>query len=56
VLCQIRERFEVALEPSAHVVAVGGDDPIALCTINLDGTEVLVSPLRTRTEVIRLAL
>src|SRR5450756_1268016 len=48
VLGQVGERFEVAIESSAHVVAVGGHDPIALGTLNLNGAELLVSPLCTK--------
>ena len=48
VLGQVREGFEIALESSTHVVAVGGHDPIAIGTLNLNGTELLVSPLCTK--------
>lgn len=48
MLGQVRERSEVALEARPHVVAVRSDDPIMLCSPNLDGTEVLVSPSSTK--------
>jgi len=44
VVWQIRQRREVALGPTPHVVAIRGHDSIALGALKLNCAEVLVGP------------